>query len=198
MGACTRRCPFPACSSSGLLRFCRGMDGRRLPIRSPKPSAGHFHHFDVVGLKALVDRSDGAHTPGVTACLGQALRNMSTRRPSAPILPCIDTMRDRPKPQGQDYRRPFERAQYLAACLTRGGATFDRRAYLVAPRAGGCHRHPGENAEFADRHPHPYAVSWVARKRQRTFSAIVPIAKEPPCRVINARTAVRTARCRRR
>jgi hypothetical protein len=31
---------------------------------------------------------------------------------------------DRPKPQGQDYRRPFERAQYLAACLTRGGATL--------------------------------------------------------------------------
>jgi hypothetical protein len=31
------------------------------PIGLPKSSAGHFDHFDVIGLEAFVDRSNVSH-----------------------------------------------------------------------------------------------------------------------------------------
>ena len=119
LGACMHRCPLSCgAGSSGLVGFAKGLAGRRLRIRSPKPSAGNFHHLDVVRLKAIIDSPDGAHA---RRCHGLfAAKRVGTYDGADHQRPywMYRYHEDRPKPQGQDYRRPFEGAQYLAACLT--------------------------------------------------------------------------------
>lgn len=64
--------------------------------------AGNLHHFDIVGPKALVDRSDGAHAPRRHGLLAPERLSEHMTAPSISAhTGCIDAMRIDPNRRGR-------------------------------------------------------------------------------------------------